>query len=113
MRIVLETLFNKIDELNKINNLLGCEKVYGIKFSSGDLDSRYDCFREVYTNLNHFIEVMQDETYIVNIENSIVEIMETARSIEDVEYEVTFEGNLNGQKFTQMVYAYLSEVDQD
>ena len=111
MRIVLETLFNNIKELNKIYQLIGSEKQYGIKFVSSDPLSRYDAFNEVYSDLDILKKNLEAETYLENIDNALVEVMETARNIEDIEFDVTFDIKVPGyERSKQKVYAYLSEL---
>lgn len=111
MRIVLETLFEKIKELNELHELLGCEKLYGIKFVGSGYESNYDSFKETYDNLENLKKNLEAETYLENIDNAIVETMETARNLDDIEFEVTFNIKLPGkERDKQTVYAYLSEL---
>jgi len=111
MRIVLETLFEKVNELNKLYELLGCEKQYGIKFVGSGYESNYDSFKQVYSNLEELKKNLEQETYFENIDNAIVETMETARNLDDLEFDVTFDIKLPQQERSkQTVYAYLSEI---
>ena len=111
MRIVLETLFEKINELNKLYELLGCEKQYGIKFTGSRDEGNYDSFNQVYLNLDELKKNLEQETYFENIDNAIVETMETARNLDDIEFEVTFDVKLPQQERSkQIVYAYFAEL---
>lgn len=111
MRIVLETLFQRINELNNLYELLGCEKQYGIKFVGSGYESNYDSFKETYDNLETLKKNLEAETYYENIDNAVVETMETARNLDDIEFEVTFDIKLPGkERGKQTVYAYLSEL---
>ena len=111
MRIVLESLFEKINELNKLYELLGCEKQYGIKFTGSRYEDNYDSFNQVYFSLDELKKNLEQETYFENIDNAIVEVMETARNLDDIEFEVTFDVKLPQQERSkQIVYAYLSEI---
>lgn len=111
MRIVLESLFEKINELNKLYELLGCEKQYGIKFVGSRYEDNYDSFNQVYLNLDELKKNLEQETYFENIDNAIVETMETARNLDDIEFEVTFDVKLPQQERSkQIVYAYLLEI---
>ena len=111
MRIVLETLFEKINELNNLYELLGIEKRYGVKFVGSGITNSFDSFKQVYSNIDELKKNLEEETYFENIDNAIVEVMETARNIDDLEYEVTFDEKLPQQERSkQTVYAYLSEI---
>lgn len=111
MRIVLETLFEKINELNNLYELLGIEKRYGVKFVGSGITNSFDSFKQVYSNIDELKKNLEEETYFENIDNAIVEAMETARNIDDLEYEVTFDEKLPQQERSkQTVYAYLSEL---
>ena len=111
MRMVLETLFNKINELNEIHELIGCENLYGIKFSGSTIESNFDCFDEVYTDLTKFRTALEKESYIENIDNAIVETMETARELYNIQFDVTFDVKIPGQERSKcLVYAYLTEI---
>lgn len=111
MRIVLESFFEKIKELNELHELLGCEKLYGIKFVGLGYESNYDSFKQTYDNLENLKKNLEAETYLENIDNAIVETMETARNLDDIEFEVTFDIKLPGkERDKQTVYAYLSEL---
>ena len=111
MRIVLETLFEKIKELNNLYELLGIEKRYGVKFVGSGITNSFDSFKQVYSNIDELKKNLEEETYFENIDNAIVEVMETASSIDDLEYEVTFDEKLPQQERSkQTVYAYLSEI---
>ena len=111
MRIVLETLFEKIKELNNLYELLGIEKRYGVKFVGSGITNSFDSFKQVYSNIDELKKNLEEETYFENIDNAIVEVMETARNIDDLEYEVTFDEKLPQQERSkQTVYAYLSEI---
>lgn len=111
MRIVLETLFEKIKELNNLYELLGCEKRYALKFIGRDYESNYDSFKEYYLDLEKLKKNLEEETYLINIDNAIVETMETARNIDDIEFEVTFDIALPGkERSKQIVYMYLTEI---
>jgi len=111
MRIVLETLFEKVNELNNLYELLGIEKRYGVKFVGSGYESNYDSFKQVYSSLDELKKNLEEETYFENIDNAIVEAMETARDIDDLEYDITFDMKLPGkERSKQTVYAYLSEL---
>lgn len=111
IRIVLESLFEKISELNKLYELLGCEKQYGIKFVGSRYEGNYDSFNQVYLNLDELKKNLEQETYFENIDNAIVETMETARNLDDIEFEVIFDVKLPQQERSkQTVYDYLSEI---
>lgn len=111
MRIVLESFFEKIKELNELHELLGCEKLYGIKFVGSGYETNYDSFKETYSNIEDLKKNLEQETYLENIDNAIVETMETARNLDDIEFEVTFDIKLPGkERAKQTVYAYLSEL---
>ena len=111
MRIVLETLFEKINELNNLYELLGIEKRYGVKFVGSEITNSFDSFKQVYSNIDELKKNLEEETYFENIDNAIVEVMETARNIEDIEFDVTFDIKVPGyERSKQKVYAYLSEL---
>ena len=84
MVIVLETLFQKVNELNNLHELLGCEKQYGVKFVGSGYESNYDSFKETYENLDDLKKNLEQETYFENIDNAVVETMETARNLDDI-----------------------------
>lgn len=111
MRIVLETLFQKVNELNNLYESLGSEKQYGIRFVSSNIENKFDSFNEVYSNLDELKKNLEEETYFENIDNAIVEVMETAKNIDDIEYEVTFDEKIPDKaRSKQTVYAHLSEI---
>ena len=112
MRIVLETLFEKVNELNNLYELLGIEKRYGVKFTGSGITNSFDSFKQIYSNLYELKKNLEEETYFENIDNAIVEeVIETARNIDDIEYEVTFDEKIPGkERSKQTVYAYLSEL---
>ena len=111
MRIVLETLFEKINELNNLYELLGIEKRYGVKFVGSGITNSFDSFKQVYSNIDELKKNLEEETYFENIDNAIVETMETARNLDDLEFDVTFDIKLPQQERSkQTVYAYLSEI---
>ena len=111
MRIVLETLFEKVNELNNLYELLGIEKRYGVKFVGSGITNSFDSFKQVYSNIDELKKNLEEETYFENIDNAIVETMETARNLDDIEFEVTFDEKLPQQERSkQTVYAYLSEL---
>ena len=110
--MVLQDLLETVNSLNDNLSMLGCEKQYGICFVSKQSYESYDCFRETYADLKTFIKAMEQETYFTDIDTALVEIMETGRSVDDLEYEVHFVGRANGlgERVEQDVYAYLSSL---
>ena len=101
MRIVLETLFEKINTGSH----------HPAPDAGSGYESNYDSFKQVYSDLDKLKKNLEQETYFENIDNAIVETMETARNLDDIEFEVTFDIKLPQQeRDKQTVYAYLSEI---
>lgn len=109
--MTLKDLFNKINQLNKINKDLGVELRYGIKVSTYTTYKSMDFNSNTYTNINNLIKDVEEESYYTDIDKEEITILENALNLLDLDIKVTFRGsNKFNEHFEECYDVFIMEI---